>query len=188
MSEIITQEEALVISPQPWYPLPNEPHTWYARFSNFFLTQPSTNRSVLEAYRQHRIAKATNEQERIAAQNVTSVAEGWYKASHDWQWSARVQAYDRYITDRLLEQNSQALLTHKAHKLNHWTQYLERASAELARREVGEVSLNLLTSTIKTISHVYHAELPQQPQLSLHIHAIHPDLQKLIRDAIESRE
>jgi hypothetical protein len=192
MESAIVETQPQIITPHdndaPWLPQPGEPHMWNERFTHYYLTQPSVNRSILQAYRQYKIDTATTDDERTEAHSTMNVGEGWYRQAGNWQWVERAQAYDHTIANRLLEQNANALLVHKAHKLNLWSQCLEQASRELANRDTRELSHNQLLSTIKTINREYHAELPQQPQQHLHIHALHPDLQKAIRDAIEKRK
>jgi len=193
MSEITTREEiettpsTVTLSPTtdllPWQAQPGEPSLWYNRFAHYYLNQPGAKRNLSRAYQDYRIEQ-DNDLER---QSIVTCGT-WYDAYSQYRWHDRALMYDQHLINTWLEQNSQSMLIHKARKLNLWTEIVERHSAELASRDVRGMSENQLTRTIKTINHEISAELPQQPQLSLHIHAIHPDLQKLIRDAIESRE
>jgi len=194
-AQIVTQEEAQSLATVdrdllPWQAQPGEPHMWYNRFSLYYLAQPGMDRNLSLAYRQYRIdtAETDEERQRIRSNGSIPVSESWWSNCKEWDWRGRALAYDQHLINLWLDQNSQAVLTYKAQNLSLWSRAVTERSRELAGREVGELSENQLTSTIKTIAAQIDQSLPQQPQLSLHIHAIHPDLQKLIRDAIESRE
>lgn len=187
-TEIITSTDRAISNQPIWYPLPNEPHMWNERFTHYYLTQPSVNRSMLQAYRQYRIDNATTEEEREQARKSMSTSAGWDNIAHKWNWLSRAAAYDRHITNKVLDRQSETLTIHKGRKLDMWASVIEQASMELVRRDKDEWSPNLLLSTIKTLDRQMVANLPQQPQMVAHIHALHPDLQRLIRDAIESGE
>lgn len=183
-----------VIDPQPsalersipselWQSLPNEPMIWYNRFAQFYLNQPGIKRTLTDAYRDYRISE-----DNTLERDSIIVSGTWYDAYDRYHWNERALAYDQHLVDQWLDQHGQALLTHRARKLHYWTQIVERASAELARRDVGEMPISVLTRTIKIIDAQINANLPPQPQRSLVIHALHPELQRLILDALSKRK
>lgn len=88
---------------EAWEQQPGEPHVFFARFNEFYLTG-GENRTVAKAYRAYR-AKQAASSGKVGDFSKTPPAGGWVKACADWRWVSRAQAWDAH----------QAVLTAKAH-------------------------------------------------------------------------
>jgi hypothetical protein len=71
-------------SPDPWEQQPGEPSRWYARFERFRLAGPS--RSLLGAVK--------SERQENGKRSTRSVPQAWAKATQQWRWRERAEAWD----------------------------------------------------------------------------------------------
>lgn len=119
----------------PWNRRPQEPTSWYTRFSKYFLPQDASSRSLVEAYRRWRSAEST-----VAAvpYKYTLAPDYWEDAARKWEWRERAAWYDAHILERARLKDEEE----KVEMLSR-QRLAGRKLQELAIRRLIEIEANL---------------------------------------------
>jgi hypothetical protein len=122
---------------QPWQQQQGESGLWYSRFSQYLALGPT--RSIREVYRLEKGDKLSK-----------TPGKNWAKASQDFRWQARAQAYDDHQR-KLIFTHRNALDTERVKKLDELIENLYVRATELLGSTTPEDLPKILDTLLKAL-------------------------------------
>ena len=160
---------------------------WYDRFLLYRNLGP--NRTIQEAYRRYRVQHS----EGVRPEDVDSTSAGWTDNHRKWNWVQRAAAFDDWIREGVDKEIQAKVAKFRAKAIDDMIWCFNDLVEEWKRIEPGKERKNQVAQAMKTLWREIKVDSGgvsdrKSIQVDIILSKLPPELQKIIRMALEGSE